>query len=267
MLDWISQLSIDLDLQFSDWIIMALCAMLVGFSKTGIVGLGIIIIPLMASILPARTSVGVVLPMLIFADLFAAAYYRQHAQWRYVVRLIPSAFVGIVVGSIIMSKIQNLQLKPIIAITILAMLALKIITSRKKDTENQKSTHAHLALGIVLGFVAGVVTMMTNAAGPLMAIYLVAMGLDKKKFMGTGAWFFFIGNWLKVPFSAKLDLITAESLKLDLVLLPLIALGAIAGIFFVKYVGQKTFNSLILILAAAGAIKLLLPTLQALITG
>ena len=99
--------------------------------------------------------------------------------------------------------------------------------------------------------------MMANAAGPIMVIYLLAMRLPKVEFVGTGAWFFFVVNWLKVPFSANLELITVESIKLNLMVLPLIATGAVVGIFFLKRIQQKSFTAIVQILAAAAAIKLL----------
>jgi uncharacterized membrane protein YfcA len=105
--------------------------------------------------------------------------------------------------------------------------------------------------------VAGVTTMMANAAGPVMIIYLLAMRLPKVEFVGTSAWFFFVINWLKVPFSAKLNLMTLATVKLNLVMLPFIAIGAVAGIFFLKRIPQKAFNAVVQILAAAAAIKLL----------
>jgi uncharacterized membrane protein YfcA len=99
--------------------------------------------------------------------------------------------------------------------------------------------------------------MMANAAGPIMIIYLLAMRLPKIEFVGTGAWFFFVVNWLKVPFSTNLELMTAESVKLDLMMLPFIAAGAVIGIFFLKKIPQKAFTAVVQILAAAAAIKLL----------
>ena len=99
--------------------------------------------------------------------------------------------------------------------------------------------------------------MMANAAGPIMIIYLLAMRLPKIEFVGTGAWFFFVVNWLKVPFSANLDLMTAASVKLDLMMLPFIAAGAVIGIFFLKRIPQKAFIAVVQVLAAAAAVKLL----------
>jgi uncharacterized membrane protein YfcA len=109
-----------------------------------------------------------------------------------------------------------------------------------------------------MGLLAGLSTMMANAAGPIMAIYLLAMRLPKHQYLGTGAWYFFIVNLLKIPFSASLGLITWTSLKTNLLLFPLIAFGAVVGIRLLKIIPQKLFIRLIQGLTAAGAVKLLI---------
>jgi uncharacterized membrane protein YfcA len=248
---------ISFNLALWDWLILGLCAFLVGVSKTGIPGFGILVVPLVASVLPAKTSVGVLLPMLIFADLFAAGYWRYHAQWKHLLRLIPWALSGIIVAFFVMDKITDEQLKPIIGIIVLAMLALRYRKKIFRTDNSEDKIPTHRAFAPTMGILAGFTTMMAHAAGPVMTIYLLAMKMPKKKFVGTTAWFFFIINWLKVPFSTKLQLITLETLKLDLCLFPLIFLGAVAGIFALKRIPQKIFDILVLVLAAAAAIKLL----------
>lgn len=237
------------------WIVVALCAIMVGISKTGIPGIAILIVPLMASVLPARRSVGVLLGILILADLFAITYYRRHAQWEHLIRLLPIAFVGIVAGYFGLKFINDEQLKPIIGAIVLAMLGIncfRMMTSSENATIPTKWWFS-----ATIGFLAGVTTMMANAAGPIMIIYLIAMRLPKVEFVGTGAWFFFVVNWIKVPFSASLELMTAESIRLNLMMLPFIAAGAVTGILVLKRIPQKVFNVTVQILAAAAAVKLL----------
>jgi uncharacterized membrane protein YfcA len=182
-------------------------------------------------------------------------YHRHNARWGHVLRLLPAAFAGIVAGYFGLKLINDRQLKPIIGGIVLVMLLINYWWTRAKGEDAPVPTQWWIAAA--LGFLAGVTTMMANAAGPVMIIYLLAMRLPKVEFVGTGAWFFFVVNWLKVPFSANLDLITAESVKLNLMMLPFIAIGAIAGIFLLRYIPQKAFNATVQILAAAAAIKLL----------
>jgi uncharacterized membrane protein YfcA len=224
---------IALDIDLAGWIVVALCAMMVGITKTGIPGLGILVVPMMAHVLPARKSTGILLGILILADLFAIIYHRRNAKWSHVIRLLPAAFAGIVAGFYALKRVDDQQLRPIVGVIVLVMFA------------------------ATLGFIAGVTTMMANAAGPIMIIYLLAMRLPKIEFVGTGAWFFFVVNWLKVPLSAKLELMTVASVKLNLMMLPFIAVGAAAGIFLLKRIPQKAFSTVVQVLAVAAAVKLL----------
>jgi len=243
------------DLDLTGWIIIALCAVLVGIAKTGIPGFGILAVPLMAAVLPARSSVGILLGILILADLFAAGYYRHNANWHHVLRVLPAAFAGIIAGYFALRVVTNEQLKPIIGIIVLAMLAINYWHTKIRGEDAPVPTQWWVVVG--LGFLAGITTMMANAAGPVMIIYLLAMRLPKIEFVGTSAWFFFIINWLKVPFSASLQLMSVESVKLNLIMLPFIAVGAVLGILVLKRIPQKAFNVVVQILAAAAAVKLL----------
>ena len=243
------------DLEPSAWIVVGLCAFLVGAAKTGIPGIGILPALLMAQVLPAQESTGMLLGILILGDLFGAGYHRRNAQWSHMPRLLPAAFAGIVAGHQIMDKISDAQLRPIIGIIVLLMLGLNYWRTRAQGENLRVPTQWWFAAG--LGFIAGLTSMMANAAGPIMIIYFVAMQMPKVAFVGTSAWFFFVLNWLKVPFSANLDLMTAESVKLNLMMIPAIGVGAVVGIVFLKRIPQKAFNAVVQVLAVAGAIKLL----------
>jgi len=235
--------------------VVGLCAFVVGVSKTGIPGVGILPALLMAQVLPAQKSTGMLLGILILGDLFAAGYHRRNAKWPHMVRLIPAALAGIVAGYFAMAHVTDTQLKRLIGAIVLIMLALNYWRTRTQGEDLHVPTQWWFAVG--LGFTAGLTSMMANAAGPIMIIYLVAMRLPKVEFVGTSAWFFFIVNWLKVPFSANLNLMNAASIKLNLMMIPAIAAGAVVGIFFLKRIPQKAFNAVVQILAVAAAIKLL----------
>lgn len=238
------------------WIVLSCSAIFLGFSKTGLPGAGILAIPLIASIIPAKASTGLILPMLIIGDIFAVCYYRRHAVWHHLFRMLPYAVAGIFIGYWAMGKVTDNQLRPLIGIIILFMLALNLWRNRKGENIEIPPGKWFPA---VMGLSAGITTMMANAAGPIMAIYLLAMRLPKNAFIGTGAWYFLLVNCFKVPFSAGLGLITVDSLKLNLFLAPLIILGSLGGIRAARHIPEKIFNILIQILAAAGAVRLLFP--------
>lgn len=237
------------------WIVVSLCALMVGATKTGIPGLGILVVPLMAIAMSTDKSVGTLLGILILADLFAIVYHRHNAKWSHVLRLLPVALTGIVAAYFGLKKIDQEQLKPIIGVIVLGMLAVNYWRMKTDKDESSIPTQWWFAAG--MGFLAGITTMMANAAGPVMIIYLMAMRLPKLEFVGTSVWFFFIINWLKVPFSTRLQMMTWQSVKLDLLMLPFIAVGAVAGIFFLRRVPQKAFTAIVQILATAAAVALL----------
>ena len=91
---------------------------------------------------------------------------------------------------------------------------------------------------------------------PLMVIYLLAMRLPKNEYIGTGAWYFLILNWLKIPLFVWDGRISMASVKADLIMLPVIAAGAFIGIVILKKIPQKYFNLIIQLFALAAAIKL-----------
>ncbi|MCM8767720.1 MAG: sulfite exporter TauE/SafE family protein [Candidatus Omnitrophica bacterium] len=239
-------------LNFLNFFLLEIYAFLIGVSKTGIPGVGILAIPLTAMILPAKASTGIILPLLIIGDIFAVTYYKRKAIWKYIFRLLPFACLGVVIGYLFMEKVNDVQLSKLIGIIIVIILFLNWYWNKKEIKIPQSIYFAPL-----IGLFAGITTMMANAAGPFLIIYLLAMKLPKTEFVGTGAWYFFILNWFKVPFSAKLGLINIYSLKLNLLLLPGVALGSLLGIIFLKKIPQKIFNNLVQILALISALKLI----------
>lgn len=242
------------ELTLLHWLILAAAAFTIGVSKTGIAGAGILAIPLVAAVMPARASTGAVLPMLIFADLFAVIAYRRRAVWVHLLRVIPWALAGIIAGYLVMGVISDRQLRPVIAVIILAMLALNRWRNRHAG---EAPVPRHWCFSAVIGLLAGLTTMMANAAGPIMVIYLLSMRLPKMQFIGTAAWYFFILNWVKVPFSVSLGLINSASLRLNLALLPFIALGALTGIVILRRIPQRAFSRAVELLATAAALRLL----------
>lgn len=240
----------------ADWAVLLLAALVIGFSKTGLPGIAVLAIPLAALVLPAKASTGIILPMLIAGDLFAVTYYRRHAQWTHLLRLLPYGFVGIIIGYGLLAIVTDGELRPLIGTLILVMLVVSKWRERSGDNGGN-SSHYHWSYAFFMGVAAGVATMMANAAGPIMTLYLLAMELPKQEFIGTGAWYFFIVNCFKVPFSWHLGLINHDSLLLNLSLLPATVVGAVAGILVVRHIPQKLFVNIVQALTVIAAVKLL----------
>lgn len=240
------------------WVAGALGAMLIGLSKSGIPGLGILPVALFALILPARVSVGIVLPLLICGDVIAVAVFRRHAVWPCLWRMFPWAALGIVIGWRAMGIVNDVQVKLMIGSILLMLIAVHLWWRRKQTDQTASEGLTRIPLFTpIMGIMAGFTTMIANAAGPIMILYLLAMRLPKYEFIGTGAWYFLIMNCFKVPFSADLGLIHPLSLELNAKLAVFVVVGALIGRALVARINQKLFETLALTLSAAGAIKLL----------
>jgi uncharacterized membrane protein YfcA len=240
------------------WICAVLGAFMVGISKAGITGLSILSVALFTHVFPSsKQASGLVLPLLIFGDCVAVLSYRTHTQWRFLWKLMPWTAAGVVLGYFALGHISDRSARSIIGLIIVCLCALSY-WRRYLRTQTQETTGTwHWTLAAALGVVAGFITLIANAAGPLMAIYLVAMRLPKMQFMGTAAVFFMVLNLFKVPFMVNLGLITAQSFEFNLMLAPAVLLGALVGRWLLMRVNQQLFEKLVLGLSAIAGILLI----------
>lgn len=235
-------------------VLIAITAVLVGVAKTGVTGIGILIVPLMAMALPAKESVGALLPMLIVGDILAVLYYRRHAQWGRLLRLVPGVAVGMTAGGVLLSCIDNASMKPLLGALVLVLLSLELVTRRTPSATYKELT----SFAVVIGFFAGFATTVGNAAGPIMGIYLIMMGLTKEQLMGTGAWFYLLVNTTKVPIFMAQGMLTLAEFPFLLYMLPMVVLGSVLGRRLLMILSQQVFDRIVLGFAALTAVLLIL---------
>ncbi|WP_319499961.1 sulfite exporter TauE/SafE family protein [uncultured Draconibacterium sp.] len=247
---------LELDFSSLQWILLAVCGMLIGMSKVGVPGVSMLVVPALALIFGGKASTGILLPMLMMADLFGVGYYHRHAEWKYLWKLLPWAFVGIGIALWVGEVVNDTWFKNIIAILVFLCIGLMLWHDRKKGQNLFPDTWWFSALMGVLG---GFATMIGNVAGPIFAIYLLAMHLPKNSFIGTGAWFFLIVNFSKFPLHIFVwKTINWNTLTLNLMLLPAIAIGAFAGIKLVQKISDKLYRTAVIIVTALSAFLLLI---------
>jgi uncharacterized protein len=238
------------------WTLLSLGAFTTGLSKTGVTGLGVFAVALFANALPARASTGALLPLLLCADVFGVAYFHKHADWSHLLRLFPWVIAGVVGGWLALDHISNLQVQRMIGAILIGMVALQVWRQRQSEGVAKALPQTWWFAGVT-GVLAGFATMVANAAGPVMMLYLLATGLPKLVFVGTGAWFFMLVNAFKVPFSLHLGLISPSSLALDaLLILPMVP-GALLGPKILQHLNQRHFEVMALSLTVAAALRLL----------
>jgi uncharacterized membrane protein YfcA len=240
---------------------LAFAALLVGFSKTAVSGANTVSLAIFAAVLPARASTGVLLPILIAGDLLAVATYRRHAHWPTLWRLFPAVAAGVVVGTVFLMWADDVIVRTSIGAILLLMAAVTVWRRRTADAEQEPesvTTPAGRLKARSYGVLGGFTTMVANAGGPVMSMYLLSAGFRKLGFLGTSAFFFLIVNVSKLPFSAGLGLIDGRSLLLDLALVAFVVPGALFGKWAVNKINQRLFEQLVIAATVVGGLQLLL---------
>lgn len=235
------------------WIVGALTALLVGIAKTGMPGLGILMVPLMAMIWPAKNSVGALLPLLLIGDVAAVLFFRRHANWSLLWKLFPWTFAGIAIATVTLKIMTDAHLKPLLGALVLALLVLELARQRVSwlNKPHQKGFTAFA------GALTGFATTVGNVAGPIANIFLIGKGFAKREFMGTVAWYFLIINATKLPIFIANGMITPTSLRFDAILLPAVVIGGLLGRRLLHALPERTFQHVIIFLSAVAALKLL----------
>jgi uncharacterized membrane protein YfcA len=232
------------------WAVGAVCAFFVGLGKTGLPGLGILVVPLMVLMVgDARQSAGWLLPVMCTADLFAIYYWRRNTAARRLFSLAPWVLAGMAVGAAALGLSERL-LRPVVGVIVLVMLALYV---RRRLRPHEVEVPVH---GAPYGVATGFATTVANAAGPVMSLYLLSKRLSKEDFVATGAWFFFVINLLKVPIYTWHGLFSGPSLAFDLAMVPAVLVGALAGRWVVHHAPQRLFETLVVALTAVSTLLL-----------
>ena len=238
----------------SGWILVCLAALCVGLGKAGFSGLGLIAVFIMAELF-GKASVGILLPMLIVADVSVYPMFRQYASWAPVWRLLPPALVGMALGFFLLDWMPEEWAKPVIGSLILLMVALQVL--RKFSPEYFDRLAHSGGFGVAAGGFAGIATTIANAAGPVFQLYFLAKSLPKMELIGIGARFFLLINLIKLPFMGGLEFTTSESLLLNLKLIPLILAGVYFGRHLLHMISQRVFEWMIVGFAVLAGVKLL----------
>lgn len=242
-------------LTYAEVAIILSVALLTGMSKTGVHGAGMLSVPLLAVVFGGQLSSGVLLPMLVLADVFGVWYYHRHASWHHLKILFPWAALGVLAGTVTGNYINDQVFKWVMAITILISLAIMILLERT----NPNNIPRHKGFAISTGIAGGFTSMVGNLAGSVMGVYLLSVRLPKNEFIGTTAWFFLVVNWFKVPFHVfAWHTITWNTMWLDLLTLPVILLGAWIGILIVKQLNDTMYRWFIIGMTLIAAVGMLL---------
>lgn len=237
-----------------DVILIFFVALFTGMAKTGVHGAGMITVPMLAAVFGGKLSSGIMLPLLVMADVMGVWYYHRHASWSHLKLLFPWAAVGVLMGTVFGQYINDEAFRVTMAVIVVIGVVIMIWLERDRS----KEIPTNKWFGSTSGILGGFTSMIGNLAGPVMSVYLLASKLPKNEFIGTAAWFFLVVNWFKVPFHVfSWHTITVDVLLLDLCTLPIIGLGAYLGVIITKQLSEKSYRWFIIIMTLVAAVYML----------
>jgi uncharacterized membrane protein YfcA len=237
------------------WLSAGVAAGIVGFSKSGLKGIGVIIVTIMALVFGSRATTGILLPLLIVGDVLAVIYYRRHVQIGLLFKLLPWMMLGVVIGAVIGKDLPEQIFKQGMAVIILFSVGMMYLWDKKKN----KTIPSNWWFAGIMGLLAGITTMIGNLAGAFANVFFLAMRLPKNQFIGTTAWLFFIVNLFKMPFHIwSWETITTETLMIDVKLALCTIVGFFLGVRVIAMIQNDFYRKMILILTAIGALLIFL---------
>lgn len=242
-------------LPFFHWVLYFFSALVIGLAKSGLTGLGVISIPIMAVIFGGKASSGLILPLLVMADTLSVFYYNRHADWTPIWKLLPATIAGTLIGVWVGDSIDDELFKDLIGVFILGSIVLMLVQERGglPPVVTQSRLFASF-----FGLLGGFSSMIGNAAGPFLTVYLLSLRLPKNNFISTSIWFFLLINLFKVPLHLFFwKTITLSGFALNLLALPVIALGVFTGFHLVKYLPEKTYRYMVIGMTVLLALGLL----------
>jgi uncharacterized protein len=265
------------------WIIVLLALFLIGVTKSGFgSGVGLMIVPMTAIALghiPGRGSeaaLGLLLPLLIVGDLIAVWQYRRlfflqhqpvlaaisaggaeldpappHAAEearRFIRRLMPGTAVGVVLGGMLLwllhQKASLVGALMRIEIGLESILLVSLHWWRLYRGVQQRLMPEPWRSHLTGGF-AAVSSTLAHAAGPIIAMYLLPMRLERQLYVGTCAVYFFILNTAKLPAYYLAGQFAHADIFFTIRFLPLVVAGAIFGRWLNRRLSDRLFTHIV----------------------
>ena len=225
-------------------------------AKTGLGGsVGILALPLMASVIDARQAIGVLLPLLAITDMIATRHYWKAWRTPSIRALLPGAVLGIALGSVVLADIPAAALRRFIGMA--ALLFMVIHTTGHTDWLAEHRGGGAWQVGFGAGVLTGIISTLAHVGGLITTMYLLPLNLGNRQFVATATVMFLVINILKLPPYLWLDLIQADSLRLSALLLPAVAVGSVIGFWLNRTTPPVWFQRMILFSVAVTAVNLL----------
>lgn len=241
----------------SDPVFVALAILgivLTGISKSGFAGgAGVIAVPLMALAISPSVAVVLMLPLLLIMDAQTINYHRQRISFGELRLLVPSALLGVLIGSFFLGELNDAWLQLMVGLISIAFALLQFWPRRPSAESNKKRP----LFGYAMGFIAGTSSSLIHAGGPPLNLYLASQRLPKALWISTAAVFFASINLSKVFSYAWVGLWQFDLLLLSLVFTPAALFGVYLGHRIQQRINERSFVRIVMFALMLSGIGLL----------
>jgi uncharacterized membrane protein YfcA len=225
---------------------------LLGVSKGGFFGLGVMALPLMSLFVSPLQAAAIILPTAIAQDALTVWTYRRNWSASNLKIMLPSMTAGIGLAWLLAASLTPAHIR--LAVGLIAAL---FVIRHWLAGRIERYIRPNAATGVIFGTIGGVTTMLANAGGPPWQMHLLPQRLDKLTYVGTVTILFAVSNLIKVPAFAALGYMTADNLLVGAALLPVAVATNYLGIWLVRRTPVDTFFRVAYVLMFLIAVELI----------
>ncbi len=226
-------------IDFAFWAIAIAAVFIVALGKAGLMGsLGMVAVPMLTLVMPARDAAGMMLPLLLVMDAIAIWTYRRDANWTILWIMIPGAMVGTIVGWVLRSVVTDAVVNLLVGVISLAFIAWGLSPLAKRIVAN---VHPSKPWGAFWGGVAGFTSFISHTGGPPFQIYVLPQRLAPVAYSGTTAFFFGIVNTSKLIPYGFLGQLNVSNMTAAAFLAPVAIAGVLIGVALVRRINATVF--------------------------
>jgi uncharacterized membrane protein YfcA len=222
------------------YLVAGIAVVILGLSKGGFAGVGMISTPLLALLIGPIAAAGVIFPILIVQDVIAVAMYRRTFSWQILATMIPGAALGVCLAYVLASGVPGWSVEIVLGVVSLAF-SLQQIKRQLKLSLQPAQDHARW-LGVLSGMGSGFTSMIAHAGTPPFQFYVMPKGLDRDMYVGTSVLFFAATNLMKAPAFLALGQLSVSQLKTTLIFFPLAMASSWLGVRLVRTIDVRKFN-------------------------
>lgn len=231
-----------MDLSITFYTVAAVAVLITGISKSGFGGgLGVMSVPLMSLFIAPQFAAAILMPILLVMDFIIVWQYRARWSRKVVLMLIPGALLGLTVGALTFQAMNADIIRFLVGLLAMVFVAQYVLRQRHESQAKPTPKPVIFSLGAISGFAS----FVAHAGGPPVKGFLLRQRLEKSVFVGTNTMFFFSLNAIKSVAYGATGQLTAESLKVSLILSPVLVLGIGLGLLLHRFIDQGMFTKIV----------------------